>query len=111
MILEICKAFAARSRGIWAYLIRREERRQAVETHREDRLRDVELEQARNAGTKSIIEALSNGGNIVEIEPGGRSRMVWMPERPLPPTIHWVITDREERRNLDDPPQHGELIR
>jgi hypothetical protein len=109
MILETCMAIAVRCRGVWAYLIRREERRQAVETHRENRLRDVELEQARNAGTKSLVEALSNGGEVIEIELGGRSRMVQMPERPLPPTIHWVIVEGEEQRSLDDPPHRREL--
>lgn len=109
MMEEARPALAARCRGFWAYLIKREERRQAIETHRENRLRDIELEHARNAGTTSIIEALSNGGEVIEIEPGGHSRVVRMPERPLPPATHRVIVEGEQRRILEGPSAFGGL--
>jgi hypothetical protein len=109
MIMEICATVALRCRGVWAYLAKREERRQAVETHREGRLRDVELEHARTAGTTAIVEALANGGKVVEIDPGGRSRLISMPERPSPPPIQWAIADQDERPAPDNPTHHGEL--
>lgn len=108
MILQTCTAIAMRCRGVWAYLVRRETRRQAVETHREDRLRDIELEQARNAGTKSVVEALASGGQVVEIEPGGRSRVVWMPERQSPSPIRRVV-EREEDHSLESVAQRGRM--
>jgi hypothetical protein len=109
MIIETCVAIAVRARGVWAWLIKREERFRDVETHREDRLRDVELEQARNTGTLSIIEKLALGGEVVEIDPNGRTREVRMPERPLPPTYRVVMERQEQRRHLGGPSNPGEL--
>lgn len=108
MITQLCQALAARGRGLWEYLMKREERRQAVETCRENRLRDVELENARNAGTREIVEALAQGGEVLEIEPDGRSRWVRMPERARPPVRYSVIVERVEAGESDDH-TYGEL--
>jgi hypothetical protein len=116
MMLRICKAVAGHCRGFWNFLV-----------HRQDRRRDVELERERNAGTRSAIEALSSaGGQLIEIEREGRSRMIWMPtarstptravaQHENPPSVgelpQW--TDREHRhpdvQAFDD--EHSESVR
>ena len=68
MLEGACAVLAQRLRGIWGYLVRREARREAVETYREQRLRDVELETARTAGTTAIIKALELGGEVEDID-------------------------------------------
>lgn len=108
MVVKAWAAVAGHCKGIWAYLARREQRRQAVETHRENRLRDVELENARTAGTTAIIRELRHGGEVFEIDPGGRSRVIRMPERPLPPPVQMVIEPGQQHR-LDGPSPRGEL--
>jgi hypothetical protein len=54
--------------GLWSYLARRAYGRI-----------QVQLEHARNQGTAQAILLLSPGGELWEIEPGGRTRIIRRP--------------------------------
>jgi len=75
--------------GLWGYLASRVHGRTAVE-----------LERERNAATAAVIPLLPPGSELLETEPGGRTRMIRMA-----PVAHLLVIVRVDRRPSGELPQ------